>query len=51
MDNRHWKLSVVKQSKGRKFMSKMHQIRLAAGLGLGPWFRASRFHGPRAKQC
>jgi len=32
MDNKHRKLFVIKQTKGRKFMPKMHQNLSAAGL-------------------
>ena len=36
MDNKHRKFFVIKQSKGRKFMSKCTDIRLTAGLRPNP---------------
>ena len=36
MDNEHRKLFVIKQSKGCKFMSKMHQNTLGGGALPGP---------------
>ena len=42
MDNKHRKSFVTEQSKGCKFMPKMHQLRLAAGLCPNPLIRCPR---------